>query len=69
MVVFHPGLCKIAAQFLKKGAKAFVEGELRTRKWTTSDGKDQFTTEVVLPAFEGQILLLDRPSDPPSSSS
>ena len=61
VVVFNPGLLKIAAQFLKKGSKALIEGELRTRKWTDSQGNEQSTPEVLLPAYGGQILLLDRP--------
>ncbi|RBP01070.1 single-strand binding protein [Roseiarcus fermentans] len=58
VVVFNEALGKIAEQYLKKGSKAFVEGQMRTRKWQDSSGQDRWTTEVVLSAFRGEILLL-----------
>lgn len=58
IVVFNEALGKIAEQYLKKGSKAFVEGQLRTRKWQDQSGQDRWTTEVVLSAFRGEILLL-----------
>ncbi|SIS85233.1 single-stranded DNA-binding protein [Insolitispirillum peregrinum] len=60
VVVFNSGLVKVAGQYLKKGSKAFVEGELRTRRWTDQNGTERFATEVIL----SQLLLLDRAGSP-----
>ena len=48
VVIFNEGLCRIAEQYLKKGAKVYLEGQLQTRKWTDKDGVDKYSTEVVL---------------------
>ena len=48
IVCFNEGLCKVIEQYVKKGSKVYVEGQLETRKWTGQDGKDHYTTEVVL---------------------
>lgn len=53
-VVFHNKLAEIAAQYLRKGGKAYIEGSLRTRKWTDKDGRDRYTTEIH--ASEMQML-------------
>lgn len=53
-VVFFNRLAEIAAQYLKKGSKIYVEGSLRTRKWQNKEGVDQYTTEIV--AAEMQML-------------
>ena len=59
VVIFSEGLCKIAEQYLKKGAKVYLEGQLQTRKWQDKDGKDRYSTEVVLQRFRGELVLLD----------
>ena len=59
MVIFNEGLCKIAEQYLKKGAKVYLEGQLQTRKWTDKDGNDKYSTEVVLQGFNSQLTMLD----------
>jgi len=46
VVIFNENLCKIAEQYLKKGAKVFIEGQLQTRKWQGQDGQDRYTTEI-----------------------
>ena len=70
VVVFNDGLIGIVEQYLKKGSRAYVEGELRTRKWTDQSGVDRYSTEVVLAQFRGQMLLLDKADRaPPSESS
>ena len=51
VVIFSEGLCKIAEQYLKKGAKVYLEGQLQTRKWHDKDSKDRYSTEVVRQNF------------------
>ncbi len=59
VVIFAEGLAKIAEQYLKKGAKVYVEGQLQTRKWQDKDGKDRYSTEVVLQNYNGTLTMLD----------
>jgi single-strand DNA-binding protein len=59
VVIFNENLCKIAEQYLKKGAKVFIEGSLQTRKWQGQDGQDRYSTEVVLQGFNGNLTMLD----------
>ena len=59
VVIFSEGLCKIAEQYLKKGAKVYIEGQLQTRKWQDKDGNDKYSTEVVLQGFNSQLTMLD----------
>ena len=59
VVIFNEGLCKIAEQYLKKGAKVYLEGALQTRKWQDKDGKDRYSTEVVLQGFNSTLTMLD----------
>ncbi len=59
VVVFNEGLCKIIEQYVKKGSKIYIEGALQTRKWTNKEGNDQYTTEVVLQGFNGNLTMLD----------
>jgi single-strand DNA-binding protein len=58
-VIFNENLCKIAEQYLKKGAKVYIEGSLQTRKWQGQDGQDKYSTEVVLQNFNGTLTMLD----------
>jgi single-strand DNA-binding protein len=60
VVIFNEGLCKIAEQYLKKGAKVYLEGSLQTRKWQDQSGQDRYSTEVVLQGFNSQLTMLDR---------
>lgn len=60
VVIFNEGLCKIAEQYLKKGAKVYLEGQLQTRKYTDKDGVEKYSTEVVLQGFNSQLTMLDR---------
>ena len=77
VVIFNEPLAKFAEQYLKKGAKVYVEGNIRTRKWNDSkDGIDRWSTEIVLSGFGAILQSLDRapgggnrqpePSDPPT---
>ncbi len=60
VVIFNENLCRIAEQYLKKGAKVYLEGALQTRKWQDQSGQDRYSTEVVLQGFRGELTLLDR---------
>jgi single-strand DNA-binding protein len=60
VVIFNEGLAKVAEQYLKKGSKVFIEGQLATRKWQDSHGNDRYSTEVILQGFGGNLQLLDR---------
>jgi single-strand DNA-binding protein len=65
VVVMNEGLVKVAKQYLRKGSKVYVEGQLRTRKWQDKDGNDRWSTEVVLGPFNSVMTLLDkREADP-----
>jgi len=59
VVIFNPNLAEIAERFLRKGAKVYLEGQLQTRKWTDQEGKERYTTEIVLPRFRGELTMLD----------
>lgn len=59
VVIFNEGLCKVAEQYLKKGSKVYIEGALQTRKWQDKDGKDKYSTEVVLQGFNSTLTMLD----------
>ncbi|TIT43733.1 MAG: single-stranded DNA-binding protein [Mesorhizobium sp.] len=59
VVIFNDGLAKVAEQYLKKGAKVYVEGQLQTRKWQDQSGNDRYTTEIVLQKFRGELQMLD----------
>ncbi len=58
-VVIFGGLTQIAENYLDKGSKIYIEGQLRTRKWQNQQGQDQYTTEVVLTQFNGSLQMLD----------
>jgi single-strand DNA-binding protein len=61
VVVFSEGICKIVEQYVKKGAKLYIEGSLQTRKWTDKDNIERYSTEVVVQAFGGTLTMLDGP--------
>ena len=63
VVIFNENLCKVAEQYLRKGAKVYIEGQLQTRKWQDQQGQDRYSTEVVLQGFNGQLTMLDGASD------
>jgi single-strand DNA-binding protein len=69
IVVFNENLVKIAEQYLKKGAKVYIEGQIRTREYTGKDGVQRRTTEIVLAKFRGEIALLDSRKDLPPPAS
>ncbi len=59
VVIFNDNLAKVAEQYLKKGMKVYIEGQLQTRKWQDQNGQDRYTTEVVLQKFRGELQMLD----------
>jgi single-strand DNA-binding protein len=59
VVIFNEGLAKVAEQYLKKGAKVYIEGTLQTRKWTDQAGVEKYSTEVVLQGFNSNLTMLD----------
>ena len=59
IAIFNENLAQIAEQYLRKGSKVYVEGQLETRKWQDQAGNDRYTTEVVLRNFRGELTLLD----------
>ncbi|MGZ2483458.1 single-strand DNA-binding protein [Rhizobium pisi] len=59
VVVFNEGLCKVVEQYVKKGAKLYIEGQLQTRKWQDQQGQDRYSTEVVLQGFSSTLTMLD----------
>lgn len=59
VVIFNENLCKVVEQYLKKGAKVYIEGQLQTRKWQDQSGAERYSTEVVLQGFNGTLTMLD----------
>lgn len=59
VVVFNEGLCKVVEQYIKKGAKLYIEGQLQTRKWQDQNGNDRYSTEIVLQGFNSTLTMLD----------
>lgn len=63
VVIWNEGLCGVAEKYLQKGAKVYIEGALTTRKWQDKDGKDKYSTEVVLNGYGGVLTMLDKPGE------
>ena len=63
VVIFNEGLCRVAEQYLRKGSKVYLEGQLQTRKWQDQSGQDRYSTEVVLQGFNSQLTMLDGRGD------
>lgn len=61
VAIHNEGLAKVAEQYLSKGSKVYVEGQLETRKWQDQSGNDRYTTEVVLRPYSGSLVLLGDP--------
>jgi single-strand DNA-binding protein len=59
VVIFNENLAKVAEQYLRKGSKVYIEGQLQTRKWQDQSGVEKYTTEVVLQRYRGELTLLD----------
>ena len=59
VVIFNPGLAKLAEQYLQKGSKILVEGKLQTRKWQDQSGADRYSTEIAVTPYNGLLTFLD----------
>ena len=67
VAIFSEPLVRIAEQYLKKGSKVYIEGQLETRKWQDQSGQDRYTTEVVLRPYSSTLTMLDSRGDSASS--
>lgn len=63
VVIFSEGLVRVAEQYLRKGSKVYIEGQLQTRKWQDQSGQDKYSTEVVLQGFNSNLTMLDGRSE------
>src|SRR3954463_3413161 len=63
VVIFNENLAKVAEQYLRKGSKIYLEGQLQTRKYTDKDGAEKYSTEIVLQRFRGELVMLDGRSE------
>tara|TARA_Y100000588_G_C13793156_1_gene727549 strand:- start:59 stop:529 length:471 start_codon:yes stop_codon:yes gene_type:complete len=59
VAIFNDGLVKVAKNYLNKGSKVYIEGQLQTRKWQDQNGQERYTTEIVLQGFNGNLTMLD----------
>ena len=59
VVIFNENLAKVAEQYLKKGSKVYIEGQLQTRKYNDKDGVEKYSTEVVLQRYRGELTMLE----------
>lgn len=59
VAIFNPGLVTLCKNYLHKGSKVYIEGQLQTRKWQDNSGQDRYTTEVVLQGYSGTLTFLD----------
>ncbi|RDC59095.1 Single-stranded DNA-binding protein [Alteripontixanthobacter maritimus] len=63
VAIFSEGLVRVCENYLRKGSKVFIEGQLQTRKWQDQQGQDKYSTEVVLRGFNGTLTMLDGRSE------
>ena len=63
VVIFNEHIAKVAENYLKKGSKVYLEGQLQTRKWQDQSGNDRFSTEIVLQRYRGELVLLGGKTD------
>ncbi|MCE8539459.1 single-stranded DNA-binding protein [Ruegeria pomeroyi] len=63
VAIFNEGLVRVAEQYLRKGSKVYLEGQLQTRKWQDQSGQDRYSTEVVLQGFGSTLVMLDGRSE------
>jgi len=67
VVIFNEGLSKVVEQYVKKGSRVYLEGQLQTRKWQDQLGQERYTTEIVLQNYSGNLTILDSSGDASSS--
>ena len=63
VVIFNKGLVSVCENYVKKGMRLYIEGELETRKWQDHDGKDRYTTEVILRGYSSSLSMLSDKRD------
>jgi single-strand DNA-binding protein len=63
VAIFNENLGRVAKNYLRKGSKVYLEGQLQTRKWQDQSGSDRYSTEIVLQKFRGELVLLDAKQD------
>jgi single-strand DNA-binding protein len=68
VAIFNEGLARVAEQYLHKGSKVYLTGQLETRKWQDQSGQDRYSTEIVLRPYRGELVLLDAPGQRDDSS-
>lgn len=68
VVIFGSGLATVAENYLQKGSKVYIEGQLETRKWTDQSGVEKYSTEIVLRPYRGELHMLDGRSGPAAGS-
>ena len=68
VVIFNEGLSKVVEQYVKKGSRVYLEGQLQTRKWQDQSGQEKYTTEIVLQNYSGNLTILDSLTDGPAST-
>jgi single-strand DNA-binding protein len=59
VAIFNQNLARVAKNYLRKGSKVYLEGQIQTRKWTDQSGQDRYSTEIVLQNYRGELVLLD----------
>lgn len=59
VVIFNEGLVRVAENYLRKGSKIYIEGQIETRKWQDQNGQDKYSTEIVLRPYRGELQMLD----------
>jgi len=69
IVVFSEGLVRVIKNYVKKGSKVYIEGQLQTRKWTDKENNERYTTEIVLQSYNSSLILLDFKNDDNDDSS
>ncbi|MGR3443996.1 MAG: single-stranded DNA-binding protein [Thalassococcus profundi] len=63
VAILSEPLARVAEQYLKKGSKVYIEGQLETRKWQDQSGNDRYSTEVVLRPYRSELTMLDGRGD------
>ncbi len=63
IVCFNDRTCTVIEKYVRKGQKVYVEGQLQTRKWTSQDGADHYSTEIVIGRFNGKLEMLSKPAE------
>ena len=63
---FNEKVCKLIASSVRKGSKVYLEGQLKARKWTDESGVERFATDIIIPVFGGEFVLLDKKEAKPA---